>query len=153
MKTRTKWARLALLIGVAAGLIGAAGLLTGCKEEAAPPADGTIAARVVNAGAVNGEVFMFVVFAAGADIATEDPIGINGDLIASGTAEEVAWDFDTYTAAFTFTGGSLYDVYGWIDLDTSGTPDSGEPYGSKLAVQVDGNMLVELDYGDFVAFP
>jgi hypothetical protein len=157
MKTGSKWGRRLLLICIVGALLGSVGLLTSCKEEpAAGPDNGTITVRLVNAGVEDGELFVFYVFAAGADPAVDDPIGANGDFIGAGTpgtAEAVALDADTGTSQVSFTGGSKYDVYGIVDYNTDTLPTTGEPVGSKLDVEVDGNMLVELDYATFVPYP
>ena len=52
-----------------------------------------------------------------------------------------------------FTGGDKYDVWGFIDLNLDDGPDTGVPYVSKLGVEVDGDMVVELDYATFVPWP
>ena len=74
-------------------------------------------------------------------------------ILAGGTTEDLAWDFATGTTVVNFTGGDKYDVWGFIDLNSDDGPDTGEPYVSKLGVEVDGDMVVELDYATFVLWP
>jgi len=57
---------------------------------------------------------------------------VGSDTIAGGTAEDLAWDFDTGTTEVKFTGGDKYDVYGIVDLNGDTNPDTGDPYGTKL---------------------
>jgi hypothetical protein len=154
MKFKTKWVYFVMSAVLLLGLVGLVGLFAGCANGNGPD-DGTFTVRIVNAGVQNGEFFLLAVFVAGADPlgAGDEPIAVGGDFIAGGTAEGLAYDFATETMVVKFAGGDKYDVYGIVDLNFDEGPDTGEPYGTKLGVEVDGDMVVELDYATFVPIP
>jgi len=134
---------------VAAGLLAA--VLTGCEQKAA---DGTVTVVLTGAAAQDGEGFLFAVFAAGADIAVADPLGLGGPVIISGgTASGVALDVATGTQTVSFDGGDKYDVYVLVDLNGNFDMDPGEPVASRTGLEVDGDMTVTFDYATLTPAP
>lgn len=126
--------------------------LVGCDEDNGAD-DGTITVALTGAAASNGDDFMFAVFAPGADIDVDDPLGMGVELIALGVASGPAMDLDTGTVAVEFDGGDKYDVYVLIDEDGEMDIDTGELIGSQMGIEVDGDTTVTFAYASLVAAP
>jgi hypothetical protein len=110
--------------------------------------DGTITVSLFNATPdANGHEMGFGIMNEGEVPFTATlPIGVGGGTIANGTVESQAVDLNPPFNVITFTGGSKYDVYIFVDLDDSGDIEAGEPAGFKLGVEVIGDTTVSFDY-------
>jgi hypothetical protein len=145
MVSKSKWLYVVMLAALSFGLLA---LLSGCPDNGVggPAEDGIITVEITGAGTQDGEDFISAVLAAGANPYYDDAIGLNTTVIVSGTAQGVALDLDNWPTPFTFTGGTMYDVYGLIDLDGSGNPTVGDYLSQELGAEVDGDMVFVFFY-------